>query len=723
MSLTTRGASGKKRLAILGGGPSALTAAYYLTSDSELESRYDITIYQMGWRVGGKGASGRAENGKILEHGLHILFGCYHDFFSLMRAVYQELARPPDHPIRTLGDAFQPNDFGVVECHYEGSWSPWCMVFPKNSGVPGSGSLFVNVEAYLSQFIQAAVEVLFGWRVLSQLDGAHVFDLSGADEDDPFTKVCAGILERAYQVVRKIITAERKSFALVRMLGGLRRMFVTTVQDMSAWSAANHRVCCGVDMIMALLTGMIEDDVLGSHGFDFTKIDDYDLREWLGRHGAQDATLESPWVRAIYDAAFSYLSGDPDNQSIAAGAALRALIGMSLYKGAMYYKMTAGMGDIVFAPLYRVLSNRGVKFEFFHKVESLGLSADKKRVDRVVVNRQVNLKDGYDPLIDVNGLECWPAEPRWDQIENADQLRGIDLESYYSGYDGVEKITLRDGEHFDQVLFAIPIGAVPYLCGELVEHSPRWKGMVDNVKSIQTLAFQIWSKPTLEDMGWRAPSPLLSLYVQPLNTWADMSQVKAREAWPPELSPGQVSYFCGSQIGPEFPPPPGKSAFDLDMAEEAKKAALSFLRSSMTTLLPYTSDGARSDPPPNGTVMGADWPRGAGAFDWSVLVDPSNRSGEARFDAQYWRSNSGPSERCTIAQPGSIKYRIAADDTGYDNLVIAGDWIENGIYVACMEGAVQSGILAARAISGRRFPIVNEWFQVTRGPLRGQDDR
>ena len=41
------------------------------------------------------------------------------------------------------------------------------------------------------------------------------------------------------------------------------------------------------------------------------------------------------------------------------------------------------------------------------------------------------------------------------------------------------------------------------------------------------------------------------------------------------------------------------------------------------------------------------------------------------------------------------------------------------IYVACMEGAVQSGILAARAISGRPFPIVNDWFQVTRGPLHG----
>ncbi len=704
-------------MAILGGGPSALSAAYYLTSDHELRDRYDITIYQMGWRVGGKGASGRAEHGKILEHGLHILFGCYHDFFSMMRAVYEELARPPGHPMRTVNDAFQGHDFGVVESHYDGQWAPWCMMFPKNAGTPGNGGLFVSAEAYLSQFVQAAVEVLFGWKVLSQLDGAHVFDVPEAAASDPFTSFCARSLESVYKLVRRGIEVEQKYRMLFEMLGGLRRAFVTAVQDMAGWNSDNHRVCCGVDMIMAMLTGMLSDGVLQKDGFDFSKIDDFDLREWLSRHGAQDSTLESPWVRTIYDAAFSYLSGDPENQSIAAGAALRALIGMSLYKGSMYYKMTAGMGDIVFAPLYRVLVNRGVKFEFFHKVESLGLSPDKKRVDRVLVNRQVNLKNGYEPLVDVCGLECWPAEPLWDQIDDAAALTGIDLESYYSGYDGVEKVTLREGQDFDTLLFAIPIGAVSYLCSELVEHSPRWRGMVENVKSIQTLAFQTWSKPTLEQMGWAAPSPLLSLYVQPLNTWADMTQVCAMEAWPAGLAPGQVSYFCGSQIGPELPPPPGKSSFERDMAADAKEAALAFLRSSMTTLLPFTSDGTRPEPQANVTIPGADWPRGAGAFDWGVLVDPKNRSGEARFEAQYWRSNSGPSERCTIAQPGSIRHRIAADETGYENLVIAGDWIENGIYVACMEGAVQSGILAARAISGRAFPIVNEWFQVTRGPL------
>jgi uncharacterized protein with NAD-binding domain and iron-sulfur cluster len=715
MSLKIGGSGGKTRIAILGGGPSALTAAFYLTSDHGLRDRYDITVYQMGWRVGGKGASGRAENGKILEHGLHILFGCYHDFFSLMRDVYDELKRPPTHPIRTWHDGFQPHDFGVVECRFDGNWAPWCMKFPKNSGTPGSGGLWLGAEDYLSEFMQGAIEVLFGWKVLSELGQMKMFDGAPGPSDGPLTSFCAAALTAIYKLVRKGVGAEQQNRALLDLVNGLRRLLVSGLGTLAGSNANTHRVCTGVDMILALLAGMVEDGVLGPEGFDFTKIDDYDLRDWLRKHGARPETLETPWVRTIYDAAFSYTLGDPATQSIAAGAALRAVIGMSLYKGSMYYKMTAGMGDVVFAPLYQVLKNRGVKFEFFHKVESLGLSSDKTRVDRVIVNRQVNLKNGYDPLVDVGGLPCWPAEPRWDQIVDGEKLRGTDLESYYSGYEGAETLTLREGEHFDQVLFAIPIGAVPFLCSELVDHSPKWKGMVQNVKSIQTLAFQIWTKPTLAQMGWDAPPPLLSLYVQPLNTWADMTQVRDREAWPANATPGQVSYFCGSQIGPDLPPPPGKNDFEERMKADAKAAALDFLRTSMTALLPLTGDGSRPCPP-NGSPF-ADRPVGACAFDWGVLFDPSNRNGEGRFDAQYWRSNAGPSERCTIAQPGSIKYRIAADQTGYENLFIAGDWTENGVYVACMEGSVQSGILAARAISGRAFPIVNDWFQVTRGAL------
>ena len=48
-----------QKIAILGGGIGALATAAEITSDPGWQDNYDITIYQLGWRLGGKGASGR----------------------------------------------------------------------------------------------------------------------------------------------------------------------------------------------------------------------------------------------------------------------------------------------------------------------------------------------------------------------------------------------------------------------------------------------------------------------------------------------------------------------------------------------------------------------------------------------------------------------------------------------------------------------------------------
>jgi uncharacterized protein with NAD-binding domain and iron-sulfur cluster len=43
-------------VAVIGGGCAALTAAFELTRP-EHNGLYEVTVYQMGWRLGGKGAS------------------------------------------------------------------------------------------------------------------------------------------------------------------------------------------------------------------------------------------------------------------------------------------------------------------------------------------------------------------------------------------------------------------------------------------------------------------------------------------------------------------------------------------------------------------------------------------------------------------------------------------------------------------------------------------
>ena len=49
--------SPRTKVAILGGGVGAITAAFELT-DPSLNGRYDVTVYQLGWRLEVAGLSG-----------------------------------------------------------------------------------------------------------------------------------------------------------------------------------------------------------------------------------------------------------------------------------------------------------------------------------------------------------------------------------------------------------------------------------------------------------------------------------------------------------------------------------------------------------------------------------------------------------------------------------------------------------------------------------------
>ena len=64
-------------------------------------------------------------------------------------------------------------------------------------------------------------------------------------------------------------------------------------------------------------------------------------------------------------------------------------------------------------------------------------------------------------------------------------------------------------------------------------------------------------------------------------------------------------------------------------------------------------------------------------------------------------ANTDPSDRYVQSLPGSNRHRLRADESGLDNLVLAGDWIDCGLNAGCIEAAVVSGIQAAAAIEGR----------------------
>jgi uncharacterized protein with NAD-binding domain and iron-sulfur cluster len=91
---------------------------------------------------------------------------------------------------------------------------------------------------------------------------------------------------------------------------------------------------------------------------------------------------------------FGYRNGEIDKPNFAAGTAIRCTFRICFaYKGGIFWKMQAGMGDAVIAPLYLGLMKRGVKFEFFCRVQNLGLSGDKKSIETISIGRQATIKE------------------------------------------------------------------------------------------------------------------------------------------------------------------------------------------------------------------------------------------------------------------------------------------------------------------------------------------
>ena len=146
------------KVAVLGGGCAAITTAFEL-SRPEHEGRYEVTVYQQGWRLGGKGASGRGVADRIEEHGLHIWLGFYENAFRIMRECYAELGRDSvSCPISTWQEAFVPEpQVGVAEWSREEGWQPWTAAFPAMPGLPGDPLNRDNpftISGYMMRLVQ-----------------------------------------------------------------------------------------------------------------------------------------------------------------------------------------------------------------------------------------------------------------------------------------------------------------------------------------------------------------------------------------------------------------------------------------------------------------------------------------------------------------------------------------------------------------------------------------
>jgi uncharacterized protein with NAD-binding domain and iron-sulfur cluster len=93
------------------------------------------------------------------------------------------------------------------------------------------------------------------------------------------------------------------------------------------------------------------------------------------------------------------------------------------------------------------------------------------------------------------------------------------------------------------------------------------------------------------------------------------------------------------------------------------------------------------------------------------LVAPEGASDQQRFDYQFFRANVDPDQRYVLTIPGTNRYRLRSDDSGFSNLYLAGDWTRTPFNAGCVEAAVISGLMASQAICGRpKRILVDELF-------------
>lgn len=685
-------------------------AAAFELSRPEHRGRYHVTVYQQGWRLGGKGASGRGVADRIEEHGLHVWMGFYENAFRLVRECYEELGRDPATcRFARWNDVFYPDPTtGVIDRDADGSPSPWLASFPPGAGTPGDpqhpGRAF-TVTDYVVRALQLVEALLRSARDEAgpRSPGPEPADALGS----------AALIERLSRLLRlgqlATLTAVVEGLRLLQgiaraaapiplgpqleLLERARGAALGQLEAFVGYDREMRRIHHLVDLMLTVVRGSLRFR-LASHPDGFDAINDWEWREWLLENGASPASVDSSFVISLYNLPFAFEDGDHARPRAAAGDALRSCVmAFANYRGSFFWKMRTGMGDAVFAPFYEVLRRRGVSFRFFHRLENVGLAESEglaegkpAYVDTLDFDVQAETAGGaeYRPLADVRGLPCWPAAPDWTQLRDGERLRreGWDFESFWDTR-RLRSRKLEVGKDFDFVVLGVGLGAIPHVASELVGKHPAWRTMTKVMKTTATQAFQLWLREPVEELGWEGPPINVTGAGSSFETWADMRQLIPDESFPE--TPRGLTYFCSSLRTPPEPPCRSDPGYPAEQRKRVRDGAVSYLDHEVARFWP---DAVRN-----------------GRFRWELLVDPEARRGsgsgdETLFETQFWTANVNPSDRYVLSVPGSSRHRISPLDPSIDNLSVAGDWTACGLNVGCVEAAVISGRLAAASISG-----------------------
>ena len=245
------------------------------------------------------------------------------------------------------------------------------------------------------------------------------------------------------------------------------------------------------------------------------------------------------------------------------------------------------------------------------------------------------------------------------------------------------------GIDYDHLVLGISLGALPFICEDLVKSSRAWTDMVGEIETVQTQAMQLWFKEPVKgylNQSVTIPAPndwIAGTYATPIQGQAEFSDLLPVEDWPAD-GPRGLFYLCGPKIDSGIPAF-SEHDYPVDQYRLVKQNCIDYLEKYSGAMLPGASKGC--------------------ALRFDLLYSPDM---EQPFDYQFWRANIDPNERYVTSFPRKTKYRLKAWKSGYGNLVLAGDWIDTGLNVGSVEGAVMGGKLAAFAISEE--PALDETY-------------
>lgn len=706
---------------VLGGGPSGLSAAFHLAQQRRPDLR--IVVHQLGWRLGGKGATGRnavAAN-RIEEHGIHLFGNMYANALHMMNDAFGALADG-----RSVETEFEVSNFQMVTDFSGGRWRGFESSLPHNHELPWEHGTVADPAA----LVQSMLTTLEGVLTSQELPIPGTPPATSAQGERPshlrsavdFVRHHApgGLAERLTGLLRDLeaaksmVEADLHAMAhgsLLEMIESFEELVERAMSKIGDEGDLLGWIYVELDLLATIMRGCIADDVFVK-GVD--SIDDPPYQDWLRSHGASDALMRSSILLVVPNTCMSYVDGDCTRPpTMSAAAFVTFMLRQIVAPGNAAYFFKVGTGETVILPLYQALLQWGVEFEFFTKILDVVPSDDGSRIGSLVIERQAALADGvtsYEPLaVILDGAMLMPSDAGyqqarqqsgadlvWPNVADFGQLadgaelreRGINLESWWADWTGTtSSLTLGPN---DALVVAIPPRAQAAVCTSALAGSKAWGTMIERVETSATQALQIWLDRSTAELGWPQLSGtdrwLGPSYTNPISAFADFSRTLAAESWPAEGGPTGLIYFCGVLQDPLEVPGFDDHTFPDQQTQRVRDMAAQYLR-QLGGLLPYAADG------------GPD----ASTLDFSLLHcydESGSPTGENRVEQQFYRANIDPNERYTVSAPGTLQYRLNSWESGYANCALCSDAIFNGFNIGSFEASVAAGKLASLTVSG-----------------------